>query len=42
MRRFIAIAFQLCLRECHSKDSGKPGWCEIKWYTSAFGLCWWC
>jgi len=20
----------------------KPGWLHIKWYTSAFGLRWWC
>ena len=24
------------------EDSSKPGYLEIKWYTSAFGLCWWC
>jgi len=22
--------------------SGKPAWLEIKWYTPASGLCWWC
>jgi len=24
---------------CHLEGSCKPGWLEIKWYTSAFGLC---
>jgi len=23
------------------EGSGKLGWLEIKWYTSAFGLCSW-
>ena len=31
--KFIVIAFQLCFRAC------KPGCFEIKWYTSAAGLC---
>jgi len=38
-RSFIAIAFQLCSRVCHLEGSRKPGWLEVKWYTSAFGFC---
>jgi len=34
----IIIAIQLCFRVRHQEDSGKPGWREIKWYTSACGL----
>jgi len=34
-RCFIATAFQLSFRVCHKEGSGKPGWLEIKWYTSA-------
>jgi hypothetical protein len=29
-------------RICYKGGSGKPGWVEINWYISAFGLCWWC
>jgi hypothetical protein len=36
---FIAIAFQLCFRICHLEGPGKPGGTEIKWNTSAAGLC---
>jgi hypothetical protein len=32
---FIAIGFQLCFRLLSLKGSGKPGWLEIQWYTSA-------
>jgi hypothetical protein len=35
----IAIAVQLCLIVCHQEGRGKPGWLEIKWYTSVSGLC---
>ena len=38
-RHFTAIAFQICFRVCHYEGSGEPGWLEIKWYTSTFGLC---
>ena len=31
-------AFQLSLRVCHYEGSGKPGWLEVKWYTSACGF----
>jgi hypothetical protein len=31
--------FQLCCRVRHWEGSGKPGWIENKWYTSATGLC---
>jgi len=34
---FIATAFQW-FKVCHYDGLGKPGWLEIKWYTSAFGL----
>jgi hypothetical protein len=35
-RRYrIAIAFELYFRERHWEGPGKPGWLEIKWYTSA-------
>jgi hypothetical protein len=33
-----AIAFQLCFRIRYYERSGNPGWLEIKWHTSAFGL----
>jgi hypothetical protein len=32
-------AFQLCLRVCHQEGPRKPGGIEIKWDTSAAGLC---
>jgi len=38
-RHFNAIAFQICFTVCHYEGSGEPGWLEIKWYTSSFGLC---
>ena len=31
--------FEPAFRVCHWKGSGKPGWLEIKWYTSASSLC---
>jgi stress-induced morphogen len=34
--------FQLCFRICHYEGPGNLGWTEIKWDTSASGLCWWC
>jgi hypothetical protein len=30
----------VCFRICHLEGSGKLGGLEIKWYTSASGLCW--
>jgi len=36
---FNATAFQICFRVYHYEGSGEPGWLEIKWYTSTFGLC---
>ena len=30
------MVFQLCFRVCNQEVSDKPGWLEIKWYTSAF------
>ena len=36
---FKAIDFLLSFRECHQEGSDKSGWIEIKWYTSASGLC---
>ena len=33
-RCFRAIAFQLCFRVGNQEGSGKPGWLEIKWYSS--------
>jgi hypothetical protein len=38
-RNFITIVFQLCFRICHYQGSGKPAELEIKYYTSASGLC---
>ena len=38
----LTIAFQLCSWVCHQESSGKSGWLEIMWFTSAFSLCWWC
>ena len=35
---FFTIGFQLCFRICHKEGSGKPGWLEVKWYTSASSL----
>jgi len=32
----MTITFELCCRICHEEGSGKPGWIEIKWQTSAF------
>jgi len=37
---FITIPWQLCSRICHVDSSGKPAKIEIKWHTSASGLCW--
>jgi hypothetical protein len=34
----FAVAFKLCRKMCHFEGSGKPGWFEIKWYTSASSL----
>jgi hypothetical protein len=39
-RCFIAIALRLCFRICHWEGPGKPSGTEIKWNTSAAGLCW--
>jgi hypothetical protein len=36
---FIAVAFQRCFRICHKEGPGKVGVTEIKWGTSAAGLC---
>jgi hypothetical protein len=38
-RCFIATAFQLCAGVRHKEGPGKPGGSEIKWDTSAVGLC---
>jgi hypothetical protein len=38
-RCFIATAFQLCFRICHQESPRKPGGTEIRWDTSAAGLC---
>ena len=31
--------FSTCFIVCPQKGSGKSGWLEIKWHTSAYGLC---
>jgi len=31
------LLFNFVFRVCHYDGSGKQGWLEIKWYTSAFG-----
>ena len=33
------LLFNFASRVCCLEGSSKPGWLEIKWYTSAFGLC---
>ena len=33
------LLFNFALEYVFSKIQGKPGWLEIKWYTSASGLC---
>ena len=33
------IVLQFCFRICHFEDPGKPGWLDIKCYTSDSGLC---
>ena len=38
-RRSNTTAFQLCFRVRYWEGSGKTGWLETKWFTSASGLC---
>ena len=33
------MIFNFALEYAITKGSGKPGWLETKWYTSASGLC---
>ena len=33
------ILFNFALEYAIKEGSGKPGWLETKWYTSASGLC---
>ena len=33
------LLFNFALEYAIRRISGKPGWFEIKWYTSTFGLC---
>jgi hypothetical protein len=34
-----SLLFNLALEYTIRRCSGKPGWLEIKWYTSASGVC---
>jgi len=36
------LLFNFASRVCCLEGSSKPEWFEIKWYTSAFALCWRC
>ena len=36
---FSRVPISNGLRQRHWEGSGKPGWLESKWYTSASGLC---
>jgi len=35
----MPLLFNFALDYAIKEGSGKPGWHEIKWYISAFGLC---